>query len=89
MDLPARPMTSDELRGFNLALACLMRWGSQIERNGISLGGPDNMVPRSQMMAHGGRMVRWCAEALAITEGKRQRQPAAPQLPASASRRTG
>lgn len=71
-----RAMNADELRGFNLALACLMRWGSQIERNGVSLGGPADLVPRNQMMRHGGRMVRHCAEALALTEGQRQLFPA-------------
>lgn len=70
MTLPNHPMTSDELRGFNMALACLMRWGSQIERNGISLGGAEDLIPRSQMMRHSGKMVRSCAEALALTMGK-------------------
>jgi len=63
-------MNADQLLGFNMALACLMRWGSQIERNGVSLGGPQDMIPRSQMMRHGGKMVRSCAEALALTMGK-------------------
>ena len=66
-------MTEAELRGFRMACACLMTWGSQIERNGISLGGPQTMVPQSRMMAHAGRMVRSCAEALELTIGQGQR----------------
>ncbi len=65
-----RKLTPDELAGFNLACACLMRWGRMIETQGVSLGGPADMVPRNQMMAHGGRQVRSCAEALALTMGK-------------------
>jgi hypothetical protein len=83
-------MTPDELRGFNLALACLMRWGSQIERNGISLGGDDkDLVPRNHMMRHGGKMVRHCAEALALTEGKRQLRDLNPSPNASRLLPTG
>lgn len=63
LQLPDRPMTEDELRGFRVACACLMRWGATIERQGVSLGGPQTMVPMSKVMAHGGRMVRGCAEA--------------------------
>jgi hypothetical protein len=79
MTPPDRPMNSDELRGFNMACAYLMRWGSQIERNGISLGGDTATVPRRDLMRHGGRMVRSCAEALALTLGNPAR-PALPQI---------
>ena len=65
-----RKLSAEELAGFNLACACLARWGRQIETEGISLGGPADLVPRNQMMAHGGRQVRGCAEALALTIGK-------------------
>lgn len=78
MTLPTPEMNADELRGFNLALACMMRWGSQIERNGVSLGGSEDLIPRSQVMRHSGKMVRHCAEALALTEGKRQLFPNRP-----------
>ena len=50
-----------------------MRWGALIEQQGISLGGPQTMVPQSRVMAHGGRMVRACAEALELTIGRNLR----------------
>jgi hypothetical protein len=87
-------MNADQLIGFNMALACLMRWGSQIERNGISLGGPQDPIPRSQMMRHSGKMVRSCAEALALTIGRAPAQIAPTQtdniIPiATAARKAG
>jgi hypothetical protein len=80
-----RPMNSDEQRGFNMACACLMRWGRQIEHNGVSLGGDTATVPRRDLMRHAGRMVRGCAEALALTLGAADRpkcQPNAELAPA-------
>jgi hypothetical protein len=73
MNLPDQPMNADELRGFNIACACMVRWGRQIERNGISLGGDTDTVPRRDMMRHGGKMVRGCAEAMALTLGNPDR----------------
>lgn len=69
--LPRRDeLNADQLQGFNMACACLMKWGAMIEQQGISLGGPVDPVPRSMLMAHGGRMVRNCAEAMALTIGR-------------------
>ncbi len=70
---PARAdrMTDEERRGFLHACACMERWGRQISGAGVSLGGPaEPLVPRSRMMAHGGRMVTSCAQALALTLGR-------------------
>lgn len=68
-----RAMTEDEARGFRMACECLITWGLRIEAQGVSLGGPQTMVPMTQVMAHGGKMVRGCAEALRLTIGSGQR----------------
>lgn len=70
IDLPAR-MSPAQREGFLMACACLERWGRQISGAGITLGGPaEPLIPRSRMMAHSGRMVTGCAQALALTLGQ-------------------
>lgn len=70
--MPSRPMTDDERRGFNWALGAMMLWGKRIEREGLPLGGVEGeVVPITQFMAHSGRMVTACAEALHIEHGRR------------------
>lgn len=72
IELPAgQPLSADELRGFRMACTALIRWGRMIENESVSLGGQVGlMVPRNQMITHGGRMVRHCADALAVTIGR-------------------
>lgn len=64
-----RPMTEDERRGFNWACEALQVWGHQIVKNGFRTGGATAPVPLHEAMAHGGRMVTACAEALQLTLG--------------------
>jgi hypothetical protein len=71
MNLPHdRPMTAEERRGFQMACACFVTWGRQIELNGFRLGGETTPVPGHKVMQHAGRMVRFCAEALDRTIGQ-------------------
>lgn len=64
-------MSEAERRGFLYACSALELWGRQISGAGVSLGGPaEPQIPRSRMMAHSGRMVTGCAQALALTLGQ-------------------
>ena len=64
-------LTKDQIRGFELACENLMLWGRQIEISGKNLGGDaSKMVPQTEMMAHGGRMVSATAQALLMAVKK-------------------
>lgn len=74
-DFPALPadraLTVQEMRGFRIALGCLVTWGSQIAAHSISLGGPvlsENPMHAQERL---GRQIVFMAEALDLTIGRR------------------
>jgi hypothetical protein len=66
---PHGDLNHDQLHGFLLACDCFASFGREIEAQGISLGGPQTMVPMTRVMAHGGRMVRNVADLMRLTIG--------------------
>lgn len=66
---PHGDLNQDQLHGFLLACDCFASFGREIEAQGISLGGPQTMVPMTRVMAHGGRMVRNVADLMRLTIG--------------------
>lgn len=73
-----RPLTADELRGFNMACACMITWGTQIARSGVAL--PPVEVQPVRLMADRGRFLVNVAEALHLTIGGGNRLPRLPAL---------
>ncbi len=67
--LPPRPLTTDELRGFNIALGCIITWCSQIAHEGVKLGGSDP-VHNINLMQDRGLFAANLAEALHLTIGQ-------------------
>lgn len=66
---PDRQLSPDELRGFNIACGCIIRWGQQIAHNGARLGGTDP-VHHINLMRDRGLFAANLAEALHLTLGQ-------------------
>lgn len=68
-----RPMTADELRGFNMACGCAITWGRQIAHQGLAL--PSVQMRPVRIMAEKGLFLVATAEALAMTLGQMRQVP--------------
>lgn len=77
-----RPMTEAELRGFRMACACMVTWGTQLAAAAISTGGQPQAVPLVRLQEHRARFLVDVATALDMTIGQgRDRLPGRPSLP--------
>lgn len=77
-----RPMTDDERRGFRMACACMVTWGTQLAGAAISTGGQPQAIRPVRLQEEKARFVVDLATALDITIGQgRDRRPAVSLTP--------
>lgn len=65
-----RSMTEDELRGFRMACACMVTWGSRIAAQGFALGTNPEPITQARLMQANGQFLVNCARAMDITLGQ-------------------
>lgn len=83
-----RPLTEDELRGFRMACACMVTWGTQLVGASIATGGAPQPVPLVRLQEARARFLVDCATALDMTIGKgRDRLGRATDIPTRGLRR--
>lgn len=72
--IPRQDLSPAELRGFLMACQCISAFGRVMSsRAGISLAGPQRMIPESQLMRVAGQRISDTGEMLALAMAGRPR----------------